>query len=74
MPRVSKNIKELAEAHRKTMEKTPIFILWAYKFLRCKDRVGDYQKAYEYIHNGGKDDQETAGEQPTDGREDLSSL
>ena len=62
MPRVSREVKALAEAHEKTMKKTPLFELWAHRHLRNKDRVDEYRKAYELVHKG---EEEEADEQET---------
>lgn len=61
MPRKS-NVQKLSEAHGRSMLKCPIFELWAYKHLRCRDRVDDYRKAFDLVHsvNGADSQQEEA--------------
>lgn len=60
MARPSKEIKELAETHEKTMKSCPIFGLWVHRFLTHKERIDLYQKAYDLVYKGEeKDDEET---------------
>jgi len=64
MPRISREVKALGEAHRKTMSGCPNFNIWVRKFLNCRDRLDDYEKAYNYVHKGGEDEQTISGPRP----------
>lgn len=49
MPRISRQIKELGEKNRLTMEGCESFTEWSVKFLRNKERISDYEKAFKFI-------------------------
>lgn len=61
MARISNEVKEIAEKNRKTMTDCPMFELWVHKYLRNRDRLEDYRKAFNYINKGGSDDKEDSG-------------
>lgn len=49
MPRISRQIKELGEKNRSTMEACEDFKEWKGRFLRNKERLSDYEKAFNFI-------------------------
>lgn len=60
MPRPKNAVKDLAETHRYSMQKCPVFELWVRRHLRSKDRIEDYKKAYELVHKPEDNDETTA--------------
>lgn len=50
MPRVSKEVREIAEKNERTMKKAPIFEYWVHVFLKDRSRLELYRKAYELVN------------------------
>lgn len=66
MPRQKKQ-NALAEAHRATMEKCPIFELWMVKHLRNRERVKEYKAAFDIVHGKKEaEEEEVVDEQAAD--------
>lgn len=59
MPRVSRTVRDIAEKNRGTMEKTTLFELWVVRFLKNRDRLEEYRKAYDLVNGGGDDSQQS---------------
>lgn len=58
MARISNDTKRLGEKHRPTMEKTPNFKIWAKRYLACKDRIEEFEKAFNFITKEADNDEE----------------
>jgi hypothetical protein len=61
MPRVSKEISEIAEKNSATMVKCPNFTVWAHRHLANRERLDEYRKAFELVHKGAEDDEANTG-------------
>lgn len=40
------------------MEKTPNFKIWAKRYLACKDRIEEFEKAFNFITKEADNDEE----------------
>ena len=53
MPRVSKEVREIAEKNAATMKEAPVFDYWVFKYFKAKvsaARMDSYRKAYDLVN------------------------
>lgn len=74
MPRYSKDVKELGEKNRHSMMKHDTFHEWQKTHLKMKGRMGEYEKAYNYVKKGAGDVEADTGLRSTNEDENDTSL